>query len=130
MKDSWRPGNPFPFVADAPQRLPGCGETFAESAASTNRLSRELWEKGGRECSDQDLLDLGFAKDEARINDPPPTHVDFPVGPRRPSPFTDAYSINEPHVLDLLSQFELETSDPLFDGELSPGNPDMNVAAL
>ena len=36
-----------------------------------------------------------------------------------PSPLADAYSINEPHVFDLLPLFELETSDPLFDGELS-----------
>lgn len=130
MTDNWRPGDPFPFVADAPSRLLQCEETFAESAAITNRLSRELWERGGQECYDQDLLNLGFTKEEARIDDAPLTRGDFPVERPGPSSFADAYSINEPHVLDLLPQFELETSDPLFDGELSPWHPDMNRTAL
>jgi len=121
-----RRGDSFRFVADAPSRQPRRGETFAESAESTNRLSRELWEKGGHERYDQDLLNLGFTKAEARIDDAPLTPGDFPVEGPGPSPFADSYSINEPQVLDLLPLFELETSDPLFDGELSPWYPDMN----
>jgi hypothetical protein len=40
--------------------------------------------------------------------------------------FANVCSIKDPHVLGLLSQFDLETSDPLFDGELSPWLPDMH----
>ena len=75
------------------------GETFAESAATTNRLLAELWERG-----------------EAHIDDGTLTCGDFRV--ERPSSptFADDFSISDPRVLDLLPQFELETSDPLFDG--------------
>jgi hypothetical protein len=84
MTDKRRPGDPFPFVANA-QR----GETFAESAATTNRLLSELWEIGGRECYDQDLLNFGLTKAEARIDDGTLRPGDFPVGRTGPSPFAE-----------------------------------------
>ena len=119
MTENRRPGDPFPFVADAPTRIPQRGETFAESAAITNRLLRKQWNEGGGVRYNQDLLDLGFPKEETRIDDGTLTCGDFRV--ERPSSptFADDLSISDPRVLDLLAQFELETSDPLFDGELS-----------
>jgi len=39
--------------------------------------------------------------------------------------FANVCSISDRHVLDLLPLFELETSDPLFDGEFWSWQPDM-----
>ena len=108
---------PFSYVANVPPRERG--ETFAESAATTNSLLRKQWNAGGGVRYDQDLLDLGFTKNEAHINDGTLSRGDFNV--ERPSSpiFADDMSISDPRVLDLLPQLELETSDPVFDGALS-----------
>jgi hypothetical protein len=37
--------------------------------------------------------------------------------------FTNVCSISDRHVLELLPLFDLETGDPLFDGELSSWRP-------
>jgi len=99
-------------------------ERFAQSAAITNRLLRKQWSKGGEPAYDQDLLNLGFPKEEARTDAGTLSRGSLGAALKRPSASTyaDAFSIDDPHVRAPLPLFELATSDPLFDGEL-PGEP-------
>jgi hypothetical protein len=117
MSNAWRPGKPFPFVADAPPFTAQHGGRFADSAATTNRLAHELWERGGRPGNHENFVSTGVNDGDLRGDVAKSTRHPQSAQPVL-SRFAETCSISDRRVLDLLPQIELETNDPLFDGEL------------